>query len=162
VKFGGPDTRSLRWLDSNEASIDLGARLNGDSRMRAIAFIRKEYLEKGAALFGRETPESLQDFRDAVGGALDEADDEETVAILEWAVQQTRNLARLDSWRSARIYDRLLLISMNDEQSCRACKMTHGLLLFLKRLDARDVPPFHRRCRCRLEVIIPGAGWPKI
>lgn len=69
---------------------------------RAFTFINAEYIEKGAALFGRETEASLQDFREAIGSAVDDADDEEIYAIIQFAVQRVRMIRKICSLKAAR------------------------------------------------------------
>ena len=97
LDFGGPDTRAVKFFN----------KLDGfyfstfvDNRQQTIRdFLREEYLEKGAALFGRESPESLDDFRRAANGKLDNINDQGVQVIIRSSVQRIRNYAHINSLR---------------------------------------------------------------
>lgn len=101
LRFGGPDTRAVRFfgkLDNFYFSTFVD-----NQREEIKTFLREEYLEKGAALFGRGTKEELDDFRKAAGGKLDKMNDFAVETIVQSSVQRTRNYAHLNSLRQARI-----------------------------------------------------------
>lgn len=126
IEFGGPDIRALDFFD----------RLDGfyfssfvDNRRPELkAFFRREYLEKGAALFGRETGEALDDFRKAAGGKLDRLNDHAVRTIITSSVQRTRNYAHILSLRQARFkYARVSAIL--DARTTEICRHLDGKLL---------------------------------
>lgn len=88
---------------------------------RAFSFINSEYLENGAALFGRETPQSLQDFRDAMGTALNDVTDEETYAIIQFAVQRIRSIRKICSLKLARYKYARVVDSIGDANKFAIC-----------------------------------------
>ena len=69
VRFGGPDTRAVRFF--NKLDHFYFSTFLDNRRDELKDFLREQYLEKGAALFGRGTKEELDDFRKAAGGKLD-------------------------------------------------------------------------------------------
>ena len=67
LKFGGPDTRAVEFfgrLDNFYFSSYLD-----DSETAVKRFLREQYLEKGATLFGRDYGDTLEEFRTADGDA---------------------------------------------------------------------------------------------
>ena len=88
-------------------------------------FLREEYLEKGAALFGRGTKESLDDFRAAAGGKLDNLNDRQVRAIITSSVQRIRNYAHINSLRQAKI-KRGKIIAIIDERTSEICRALDG------------------------------------
>lgn len=89
---------------------------------RAFTFINEEYLEKGRALYGRQTPELLQDFRKAIGTVLDDADDDETYAIIQFAVQRVRMIRNIYSLRAAR-YKYARVVDTMDSKTFSICAL---------------------------------------
>ncbi|HEX8097604.1 MAG TPA: hypothetical protein VF507_06190 [Pyrinomonadaceae bacterium] len=100
LRFGGPDARAVRFfgqLDNFYFSTFVD-----NSRAEIKDFLREQYLEKGAALFGRGTKEELDDFRKAAGGKLDKITDFNVETIVQSSVQRVRNYAHVNSLRQAR------------------------------------------------------------
>jgi hypothetical protein len=121
----------LRWLDEFGSQLYLDDRLTGRFQKRALDFIRCEYIEKGAALFGRETSESLNDFRQTVDGALDTADDSEIYQILCFAVQRIRNAADILQMAQSVTITRLRIVSVIDEKTSPFCRLIDGKYISL-------------------------------
>lgn len=116
----------------------------------ALDFIFREYIDQGAALFGRETAASLRDFRDAVGGRAATFNDEETISILESAVQTIRNRTSLESLKAGK-FARGQFVAINDNRSCNFCRNVNSKS-FLVALPS-ILPPFHPRCRCIIQGV---------
>jgi hypothetical protein len=95
LKFGGADTRALRFL--NELDGFYFSSLIDNRRDEVYNVIKQEYLEKGASLFGRETGETIDDFRRAVGGKLNNLNDYGVRTIITSSVQRIRNYAHIKS-----------------------------------------------------------------
>lgn len=111
LRFGGPDTRAVRFfskLDHFYFSTFVDNR-----RDELKAALREQYLEKGAALFGRGTKEELDDFRKAAGGKLDNLNDFAVETIVQSSVQRVRNYAHVNSLRQARI-ERAKIVAIVD------------------------------------------------
>lgn len=148
MKFGGGDTRSIRWLaEHKEFRITPLVKKNHDQLLR---FLRQEYLEKGAALFGRQTPDSIEDFRRAAGGELDNCSDEEVGFIIQDAVQTIRNQSHMTSLIEARMKYAEVVAIGGDQCACNQCRQKHGSKIRVRQ-NADDLPPFHKGCRCRIE-----------
>jgi len=88
-------------------------------------FLREEYLEKGAALFGRETTESVNDFRLAVGGRLANLNDYGVRTIITSSVQRIRNYAHINSLRQAR-YKYGKITAIIDQRTSEICRYLDG------------------------------------
>lgn len=69
IKFGGADTRSIKMLNSFPHGLFISEFVNNRDE-KIHRFLCKNYLENGAALFGRESSDEMNDFRKVVGGAL--------------------------------------------------------------------------------------------
>lgn len=95
LKFGGPDTRALNFI--NDLDGFYFSSLIDNRRDEVYNVIKQEYLEKGASLFGRETGETIDDFRKAVGGKLNNLNDYGVRTIITSSVQRIRNYAHVKS-----------------------------------------------------------------
>jgi hypothetical protein len=123
LKFGAADTRALNFF--NDLDSWYFSSFIDNRRPEVYDFIRKEYLEKGAALFGRETTESINDFREAVGGRLLNLNDYGVKTIITSSVQRIRNYAHINSLRQARYkYGRITAII--DNRTSEICLYLDG------------------------------------
>jgi len=140
LKFGGPDTRAVRFFD----------RLDGyyfssfvDNRRPELQnFFREEYLKKGAALFGRETTESINDFRIAAGGKLDNVSDYGVRTIITSSVQRIRNYAHIQSMRQGR-FKWARIVAILDAKTSPICRFMDGKFIRVK-VAAETVDRFAR------------------
>ena len=139
---------TLEWCEQN--GIVVSERLSAPDNIRALGFIIREYIEQGAALFGRETSYSLKDFRDFVGGTLATFSDEETISALEFTIQKIRNRRTLESLKAGR-FAQAEFVTIGDDRSCDFCRSMHHRR-FAVRLPS-ILPPFHPRCRCRIQGV---------
>lgn len=123
LSFGGPDTRALKFFD----------KLDGfyfssfvDNRAPELhKFIREEYLEKGAALFGRETGDAIDDFRRAVGGKLRNLNDHAIKTIITSSVQRIRSWAHILSLGQGR-YKLARIQAIMDSKTSPICIRLDG------------------------------------
>lgn len=205
LRFGGPDTRAVRFfgkLDHFYFSTFVDNR-----REELKTFLSDQYLEKGAALFGRGTKEELDDFRKAAGGKLDQIADFHVETIVQSSVQRIRNYAHVYSLSQAKIESakiveivdgrctsgicpqmdgKTIRVSVAADTVDRLTKLEPGdyaLELYKSDLgrafakdpvgyvkdrvsedgtvdddlvaEGRGAPPFHPRCRGRLEGVVP-------
>lgn len=101
---------------------------NDDAANPLRKFLREEYLDKGAALFGRETPESLDDFRKAAGGALDRLNDVQVKRIVHGSVQRIRNWAHIGSLHQAG-FELARYVAILDAKTTEICESIDGKML---------------------------------
>ena len=99
-----------------------------NSRKEIGDFLRDEYLEKGAALFGRGTKEELDDFRKAAGGKLDRLNERAVDTIIVSSVQRVRNYAHINSLRQARI-ELAKVVAIIDSRTSEICRHLDGKLI---------------------------------
>lgn len=123
LTFGGPDTRAVNFF--NEVDRWYLSSFIDNRRQDIHDFLRKEYLEKGAALFGRETGEAIDDFRKAVGGRLTNLNDYGVRTIITSSVQRIRNYAHINSLRQAR-YKYAKIIAILDRKTSPVCRFLDG------------------------------------
>ena len=204
LRFGGADTRAVNFFKKLD-HFYFSTFIN-NSRDEVKDFLREEYLERGAALFGRGTKEELDDFRKAVGGKLDKINDFRVETIVQSSVQRIRNYAHVNSLRQAQIKLAKIIAIIDGKCDTGICPHLDGKLVrvgvaaeAVDRLtqlepgdyalelyksgpgrafasdplgyvkdrvgddgviddglvsEGRGFPPFHPRCRCRLEGVI--------
>lgn len=174
LKFGGSDTRSLKTLASFPKGLFISELVdNQDPKIHQ--FLIDNYLARGAALFGRESPEAIQDFRETAGGSLDHISDPDVTGIIQFYVQRARNYGHIESLHSAMIGAAKVICI--DSPRNNLCRSKRGRLLdiasaynalkwfqtlapedYWREISTKDycIPPFYRDCRCRLEGVIAG------
>lgn len=123
LSFGAPDRRAIRFFDDLDHFYF--SKYVDNSRAEIKNFLKQEYLEKGAALFGRETPESLDDFRKAAAGKLDNINDRGVKLIVQNGVQRIRNYAHINSLRQARIKV-ATIVAILDQRTSHICRTLDG------------------------------------
>ena len=124
LKFGGADTRSIRFFDSLDNFYFSGF-LDNTRADQIRTAIRAEYLEKGAALFGRETGETIADFREATGTLLDKINDVGVKTIITSSVQRIRNYAHILSLGQGQ-YEFARIIAIIDARTSPICHFLDG------------------------------------
>lgn len=171
--LGGPDRVSIAFLESLPHGLYISPLVDNYEKDLHY-FIKVNYFQNGAALFGRESHEEMDAFRRIARGRLDSIDNAEIYTILQYFVQRTRNYAHIETLASAKI--RRARVS-NDIPRHRWCRQK-----MLKPIDIIDaaskvawiktirhdqygkqvfglnwgIPPFYLECKCILEGIIPG------
>lgn len=123
LKFGGADTRAISFF--NQVDRWYLSSFVDNRRPELQKFLREEYLEKGAALFGRETTESINDFRVAAGGKLDNLNDYGVRTIITSSVQRIRNYAHINSLRQGR-FKWSQVIAILDAKTSDICRFLDG------------------------------------
>lgn len=101
LKLGGADTKSIRFIGELDHFYFSKFANNTSEPLRK--FFVEQYLENGAALFGRESTEELEAFRQAAGDKLKNLTDRQTKTIVQTAVQRVRNWAHIGSLSQAKI-----------------------------------------------------------
>lgn len=128
LKFGAPDRRSIEFFDEVDRWYFSKFMRNDDAAKPLRNFLREEYLDKGAALFGRETPESLDDFRKAAGGKLDNLTDPQIKRIVHGSVQRIRNWAHVGSLHQGG-FELARYIAILDARTTPICRKINGKLI---------------------------------
>ncbi len=174
IKFGGADTRSIKMLNSFSQGFFISELVNNADE-KIHRFLSTNYLENGVALFGKESSDELQDFREVCGGALDSISDEDVVGIIQFYVQRLRSYGHIESLFEAKI--KQAKIESLGKPRTAMCKFYEGKILsvvdiyhqikWFQTLSPEDyhkqissvefgIPPLYKNCRCSLEGIIPG------
>lgn len=172
VEFGSPDYRSLAMYEAFRHGLWLCPQV-GIGSESLQAFFRREYLEKGAALFGRGSADGWDDFRRAGGDRLAKVSDSEIEAIVTFAVQRVRNYGHLLNLKAGR-FKHARIDAIQDKIACAECLERHGRQLLVREAASRierfcemwpgdyateiesnppDFPPFHFTCRCCVEGV---------
>lgn len=88
--LGGKDNVSIQFLSGWSNGLFIAPGMGQD----VAAFLVERYFENGAALFGRESSDEMQDFRNA---AVVDWNDEETYRVIQYYVQRVRNYGHIES-----------------------------------------------------------------
>ncbi len=128
LKFGAPDKRAIRFFDSVDKWYFSKFMRNDDAARPLRKFLREEYLEKGAALFGRETPESLDDFRQAAGEKLKNLTDFQIKRIVSGSVARIRNWAHVGSMHQAE-FELARYVAVLDARTTEICRHIDGKMI---------------------------------
>lgn len=165
TKLGGADNVSIRSLSGWPNGFCIHPEIE-DADGRVLDFFIERYFESGAALFGRESWEEINDFRGVSG--LD-MPDRELQDVIEYAVKRIRNSAHIESlfhsgFKQARI--------VGDPRNCPNAREHDGKLLDVAELRSEvqrqsslsrtdysssvygsdlGIPPFQLGCNCSLE-----------
>lgn len=123
LKFGAGDTRAVNFF--NDVDHWYLSSFIDNRRADVHDFIRREYLEKGAALFGRETGESINDFREAVGGRLASLNDYGIKTIITSSVQRIRNYAHINALRQG-LFKWGRIVAIIDRKTSPVCRFLDG------------------------------------
>jgi hypothetical protein len=136
LAFGAPDTRSLKFFEKLDSFYFSKFLRNDDAAKPLRKFLADEYISKGAALFGRETPESLDDFRKAAGGALDKLNDKAVYRIAFNSVARIRNWAHVGSLAQAG-FELAEYVAVIDKRTTEICREIDGKRLRVAPAQAR-------------------------
>lgn len=173
VRFGGPDNASIAAAASFENGLFISPFVEANRELQQ--FLIERYFTDGAALFGRESSEELNDFRRAAGLPA-EFPEARSYEIVQYFVQRARNYAHIESLFEAEIEEARVCVEDQDPR-CRvyegksiivdACKRNLDWFRslsqeqYLNEVFGKDwgFPPFHTLCRCRLEGVIEGVDY---
>ncbi|MBK8810700.1 MAG: hypothetical protein IPN69_08205 [Acidobacteria bacterium] len=126
LRLGGPDTRSIRFIGELDHFYFSKFANNTSEPLRK--FFVQRYLENGAALFGRETSEELDDFRRAAGAKLENLSDRQIKTIVQTATARIRNWAHIGSLDQARIKLARVVATL-DSRTTEICRELDGKLI---------------------------------
>lgn len=123
LRFGGPDKRTIKFIDELDHWYFSKFVDNRNTGLRE--FFRKKYLENGAALFGRESREGIDEFRKAAGGKLDNINDVQVRTIAQQSVQRARNWGNVWSLDQAEV-ERCRYVALLDNRTTELCREIDG------------------------------------
>ncbi len=126
LRFGGPDRRSIEFL--SEFDHFYFSKFGGNTDRSLKRFFIDRYFEDGAALFGRESTEEIEDFRRAAGEKLGELNDQQINTIVRSAVQRVRNWAHIGSLSQAGI-EKARVVATLDERTTEICRELDGKII---------------------------------
>lgn len=126
LRFGGADVRSIEFIKNLDHFYFSKFGNNTSESLRK--FFVERYFENGAALFGRESSEELEEFRQAAGEKLKNLTDRQTKVIVQTAVQRVRNWAHVGSLSQARIAKARLVATL-DSRTTEICKELDGKII---------------------------------
>ena len=171
IRLGGPDTASIRFLDRWPFGLFFAPGVD-NSNPKITEFLVQQYFEQGAALFGRETAESINDVRIACGGSLSEMSDEGVHQLVHYYVARVRNYAHIATMDQAAIRTARVCGCAQSEcfgregRRLSIFEMVHRIAWmqtlshaqYEKKVFGRNLgfPPFNLICQCRLEGVIAG------
>ncbi|MCW5959276.1 MAG: hypothetical protein KIS76_03885 [Pyrinomonadaceae bacterium] len=123
LRLGGPDRVSIAFFsDLDHFYFSKFADNTSDSLKK---FFVKEYFQNGAALFGRQTSESLDDFRKALGEKYKNNTDRQINTIVTTGTQRIRNWAHVGTLSQARIKYARYAATL-DERTTDLCRGING------------------------------------
>lgn len=126
LRLGGPDRVSIEFIQRLDHFYF--SRFGGNTSKPLRKFFVERYFENGAALFGRETSEELQDFRDALGDKFKNLTDRQVKTIVQTAVQRVRNWAHIGTLDQAG-FELARVVATLDSRTTELCRELDGKLL---------------------------------
>jgi len=181
VKFtwGTRDDRTLGFLEKVDRFY-LGKYIdNDDMKGSVLNFLKEQYLEKGAGLFGRSNIETITGFRDLFSDKLADISDGQIQRICDTSVARMRNYAHAEQLQEAGV-EYATVVAVLDERTSVICQAMNGKKVPVATLyktvvretgmspdeyaeylqtervsisraeSGTALPPYHPRCRTRL------------
>lgn len=177
IQLGGADIPSIEAFWQLPNLMFISERVDNND-VNIHKFLIKRYFENGAALFGRESIEDLQDFRVVCNGGLDDMDDTGVYEIIQYFVCRLRNIAHFGSLKQAAIknarivsfpkpradvckFNENKIIDVSDcidkiNEIYSKSPSDQGIILNSTNFE---FPPFYKLCRCRVEGLIAGIDY---
>ena len=104
------------------------SKFGGNTDKDLQSFLKREYLEKGGSIFGRESSESLDDFRQAAGEKFKNLTDRQIKTIIAGAVSRTRNWGHIGSMAQGGI-EFAVIVATLDARTTEICEGLDGKIL---------------------------------
>lgn len=123
LRFGGADTRTIKFFGDVDNWYFSKFVDNRNTGLRE--FFKEAYLKNGAALFGRETTEELDDFRRAAGDKLKNINDRAIKAIVQTSTQRARNWGHIGSLSQAK-FKLARIVAILDSRTTEICRSLDG------------------------------------
>ncbi len=169
IQFGGPDRVSIATAKTFPSGLFISHLVdNYDQNLQS--FLVGRYFTDGVALFGRESVDELNDFRQIAG--LVDAPDREIYEIIRYWVQRLRNYGHVETLVMAEI-ERARSVGGSDDcpdrRKISLVKAKRSIDWFRSlsheqyaiEVYGRNLgfPPYNVACECRIEGIIAGIDY---
>lgn len=126
VKFGAPDTRTLKFFEETDKWYFSKYLNNSETSLKK--FIAEEYIAKGGRRTFDMTPEQIEDIRAALGDRVKNLNDIAVQRIVNGSVTRARNWAHLRRLNEGRI-KLAKIVAVLDERTSEICKFLDGKFL---------------------------------
>ena len=126
IKFGAPDTRTLKFFESVDRWYFSKYLNNSEPSLKK--FIAEEYVAKGGRRTFDMTSEQIADIRDALGDRLKNVNDIGVQRIVNGSVTRARNWAHIRRLNEGAI-KLAKIIAVLDERTSEICKFLDGKFL---------------------------------
>lgn len=126
VKFGAPDTRTLKFFLETDRWYFSKYLNNSEPSLKK--FIAEEYVAKGGRRTFDMTPEQIADIRDALGERLKNVNDIGVQRIVNGSVTRARNWAHIRRLNEGAV-KLAKIVAVLDERTSEICKFLDGKFL---------------------------------
>lgn len=126
VKFGAPDTRTLKFFEQTDKWYFSKYLDNSEPSLKK--FIAEEYIAKGGRRTFDMTPEQIEDIRAALGDRLKNVNDIGVQRIVNGSVTRARNWANIRRLNEGAI-KLAKIVAVLDERTSEICKYLDGKFL---------------------------------
>lgn len=126
LRLGGPDRKSIKFIEKLDHFYFSKFANNTSKPMRK--FFVDQYFENGAALFGRESTEEMEDFRRVAGERFKNLTDRQIKTIVQTSTQRVRNWSHIGSLTQARI-EKARIVATLDSRTTEICKELDGKII---------------------------------
>lgn len=126
LRLGGADVRSIDFIKDLDHFYFSKFANNTSESLRK--FFVERYFEDGAALFGRESSDELDDFRKAASERVKNLTDRQIKGIVQTSVQRVRNWSHIGSLSQARI-EKARIVATLDSRTTEICKELNGKIV---------------------------------
>lgn len=126
IKFGAPDTRTLKFFESVDRWYFSKYLNNSEPSLKK--FIAEEYVAKGGRRTFDMTSEQIADIRDALGERLKNVNDIGVQRIVNGSVTRARNWAHIRRLNEGAV-KLAKIIAVLDERTSEICKFLDGKFL---------------------------------
>ncbi|HUF02802.1 MAG TPA: hypothetical protein VMM38_01360 [Aridibacter sp.] len=124
--LGGPDRRSIQFI--GELDHFYFSKFADNTSKPLRKFFVERYFEDGAALFGRESSEELEDFRRVMGERFKNLTDRQTKTIVQTAVQRIRNWGHIGSLSQTGT-KKARVVATLDSRTTELCRELDGKII---------------------------------
>ena len=126
VAFGGADVRTVDFLSKLD-SWYLSKYIQNDDAVSVVTdFLKEQYIEGGANIFGGLYDEAMQNFMDLLEQKLIDVDDWQAQRIADTAVQRARNWAHVSQMNDAGITE---IVVYEPTRDCAFCQAIDGTVI---------------------------------
>ncbi|KAK0039542.1 DUF935 family protein [Biomphalaria pfeifferi] len=126
LKLGGADTKSIKFIGGLDHFYF--SKFADNTRKPMREFFVQRYFENGAALFGRESTDEMEDFRAVAGDKLKNFTDRQVKTIIQSSVARVRNWAHLGSLNQAQIKLARIVATL-DSRTTEICRGLDGKII---------------------------------